>query len=213
MTRILIVDDHPVFRRGLSALLRASGFDVVGEAASGSEAVDLAAALRPDLVVMDLGLPDVGGMEATRRIVDARPEARVLVVTLYNDEHSVRAALAAGATGYLLKDSTAEQILGAVHAAVTGAHVLGQGVQAQDNAGWAGAWPESAASQEAAQFDGLTRRESSVAELIGKGLSNQVIAERLGLSSKTVANYVSIVVLKLGADDRREAARVIRERS
>lgn len=242
MTRVLVVDDHPVFRRGLSALLKAAGFTVIAEAASGSEAVDLALVHRPDVVMMDLGLPDLSGIAATSRITAAQPTVRVVVITLYNDPGSVRAALDAGAIGYLVKDATPEQIITAVHAAEMGARVLGPGVAlpgqdaASDRTSNGGAWLISGADAEhgsgqtsrptpgftselregslaATRFEGMTRRESSVAELIGKGLPNQVIAERLGLSSKTVANYVSIVVLKLGADDRRQAAALIRARS
>lgn len=200
-TRVLVVDDHPVFRRGMVALLGASGFDVVAEAASGSEAVTAAARERPDVVLMDLGLPDLGGVAATERITAAHPEVRVVVVTSYDDESSVRAALDAGAAGYVTKDASPDQIVAAVGAATMGALWLGSGVPR----------PGAVAPAAASAVPGLSPREAAVADLLGRGLSNPVIATRLGLSPKTVANYVSTVLLRLGAADRAEATRLIRE--
>jgi DNA-binding NarL/FixJ family response regulator len=202
MSRVVVVDDHPVFRKGLIALLRASGFDVVGEAASGPEAIEIVDRERPDVVLMDLGLPEMGGVTATERITAAYPGLRVVVITLYDDEESVRAALESGASGYVIKEASPDQIIAAIRAAEAGALWLGSGVP---RPGY------SAPERAAATLPGLTRRESGIAELIGKGLTNQAIAERLGLSTKTVANYVSIILLKLGADDRIEAARIVRE--
>ncbi|MFB9387171.1 response regulator [Pseudonocardia petroleophila] len=200
--RVLVVDDHPVFRRGMTALLRASGFDVVAEAASGTEAVAAAARELPDVVLMDLGLPDLGGAAATERITAAHPDVRVVVVTSYDDEASVRAALDAGADGYVTKDASPDQIVAAVEAARMGALWLGSGVPR----------PGATAPAPAPALPGLSPREAAVAELVGKGLSNPVIATRLGLSPKTVANYVSTVLLRLGAADRAEAIRLIRDR-
>lgn len=204
MTRVVVVDDHPVFRRGLSALLAASGIEIVGEAASGSEAILLVERARPDLVLMDLGLPDIGGIEATERITARHPDVRVIVISLYDDETSVRSALDAGATGYLAKDSTPEQIIAAVQAAEMGASMFGPGIRLPGSA------PASAATLESPRLASLTRREKAIAELLGKGLSNPVIAERLGLSAKTVANYVSIVLLKVGAENRSDAIDLVR---
>jgi DNA-binding NarL/FixJ family response regulator len=202
VNRVVVVDDHPVFRKGLIALLRASDFDVVGEAASGQEAIDVVDQLRPDVVLMDLGLPEIGGITVTERITAAHPDLRVIVITLYDDEESVRAALHSGASGYVVKDASPDQIIAAIQAAEAGALWLGSGVP---RPGY------SAPQRTAPTLSGLTRRESGIAELIGKGLTNQAIAERLGLSTKTVANYVSIIILKLGANDRLEAARIVRE--
>jgi len=201
VTRVLVVDDHPVFRRGLVALLRAAGADVVGEAASGEEAQAVADREDPDVVLMDLGMPGEGGVAATAAIRAAQPGIRVLVITQYEDEGSVRAALDAGASGYVLKQAAPEQILAAVEAVAMGALWIGTEVPRPGVLA-----PEPPAL---ARF-ALTPREEAVAELIGRGLTNPLIARRLGLSAKTVANYVSTVMLKLGASDRIEAARIVR---
>ena len=128
MTRVVVVDDHPVFRKGLVALLRASEVEVVGEAASGTEAIEVVRDVAPDLVLMDLGLPDASGIAATEQIVAESPEIRVVVITLYDDEQSVRAAFEAGATAYVLKQSPPEQIIAAMDAAMSGALWVGAGV-------------------------------------------------------------------------------------
>jgi len=201
MTRVVVVDDHPVFRRGLVALLRASDIDVVAEAASGEEAVAVARQESPDVLLMDLGMPGIGGIAATAAVHGAQPDIRILVITQYDDEISVRAALDAGASGYVLKQSAPEQILAAVEAMTMGALWLGYEVPRP-----AGVAPRT---PPLARFS-MTPREEAVADLIGRGLTNPVIAQRLGLSAKTVANYVSTVMLKLGAADRIEAARIVR---
>lgn len=199
MSGVVVVDDHPVFRKGLIALLRASGFQVVGEAADGLEAIDVVRAERPELVLMDLGLPGLDGIGATERIVAELPQTCIVVITLYDDEQSVSAALAAGASGYVLKQASPEEILAAVRAALAGALWVGTGAARPH-------FVERTVPPDV----GLTPREVAIAELMSSGLTNPAIAERLGLSSKTVANYVSIVMLKLGASDRREAAQIVR---
>ncbi|WP_448002261.1 response regulator transcription factor [Agromyces bauzanensis] len=201
MTRIVVVDDHPVFRKGLVALLRASDVEVVGEAESGPEAIDVVREVAPDLVLMDLGLPDASGIAATERIVAESPEVRVVVITMYDDEQSVRAAFEAGASAYVLKRSPPDQIIAAMDAALSGALWVGTGVP-RPGFGHDMATP--------AAFPGLTPREAAIADLMSRGLDNPAIAERLGLSPKTVANYVSLVLVKLGAEDRHDAARMVR---
>lgn len=202
MSRVLVVDDHPVFRRGIASLLAISGFDIVGEAAGVREAVELATRLQPDVVVMDLGLPDGSGVQATEQIVALHPWIRVVVVTLFDDDGSVRAALRAGAVGYVVKDASHEEILATVRAAELGAIVFGSGVREH-------AAP-SGKSEETAKDFGLSRREGHVAVLLTKGLTNRQIAERLGIAGKTVSNLVSAVLAKLGAADRIDAAGIFR---
>jgi DNA-binding NarL/FixJ family response regulator len=201
VTRVLVVDDHPVFRSGLTALLEASGMNVLGEAATGVEAVDLAHRLEPDVVLMDLGLPDMSGIEAISRILADRPSCRILVISLFQDDGSLEHAIRAGARGYVVKDAPADEVIAAVAAVATGSAIIGGSfvdrlaalVHGRDG------------SVSDADFPGLTSRERQILGLIGQGLSNSAIAERLGLSGKTVANYVSIVLAKVGAADRREA--------
>lgn len=201
MTRVLVVDDHPVFRSGLAALLASAGYEVVAEAASASEAVALARQHRPDLVMMDLGLPDGSGIDATAQITGELPETRVVVVTLFDDQGSVREALRNGATGYLVKDATPAQILSVVRAVELGATALGSGA----------AELPGLLTEPAPDCYGLTPRERQIAELLAKGLPNRTIAARLGLAGKTVANNVSAILLKLGVGNRVDAAHLLRE--
>ena len=202
MIRILIVDDHPVFRRGLSFLLSTAGHDVIGEAASGSEAIEAAETLRPDLVVLDLGLPELHGTHVAARLTAVHPDIRILVLTMYDDDQSVRRSLDAGVAGYILKDAPPEQILAAIDAAAQGARVIGSGI---------GLPTGSAPTRAPLNRYAFTTREHAVAELLVKGLRNRAIAERLGISEKTAANYVASVRLKVGAPTRYEAARLLRE--
>ncbi|HET6530359.1 MAG TPA: response regulator transcription factor [Actinoplanes sp.] len=195
----MVVDDHPVFRKGLAALLRAEGHDVVAEASDGQEAIVLVDDHRSDVVLMDLAMPVRDGFDATAAITARHPSTKVVVITLFDDEVSVVRALQAGASGYVSKQADADQITGAVDAAVRGAMWLGAGV----------ARP-ALSPQAAAALPGLTPRELVIADLVSRGLSNPMIAHQLCLSTKTVANYVSTVVLKLGAADRDDAARKIR---
>jgi DNA-binding NarL/FixJ family response regulator len=205
MTRVILVDDHPVFRNGLRALLEASGIDVVGEAATGADAMALAARLNPDVVLMDLGLPDMSGVEAIGQIVAARPEARVLVISLYRDDGSVDSALRAGARGYVVKDAPAEEVVAAVQAVASGSAVIGGSLAGRLADLVHGRDGEIAEDS----FPSLTSRERQILGLMAKGLTNSAIAERLGLSGKTVANYVSVVLAKIEAVDRTEAAQKV----
>ena len=201
MSRIVVVDDHPVFRKGLIALLRAEGHDVVAEASDGMEAIAVVADELPDVVLMDLSMPLRDGFEATAHITAAHPNAKIVVITLFDDEASVVRALEAGASGYVSKQADPDQITDAVGAVVRGAMLLGAGVARP---------PLSPATTEALPGH-LTARESTIANLISRGLTNPMIAKQLSLSTKTVANYVSAVILKLGAADRDHAARLVRE--
>jgi DNA-binding NarL/FixJ family response regulator len=199
--RVLIVDDHPVFRDGVaSSLARVEDFTVVGVAASGEEAVELAAAERPDVVLMDLNLPGISGVEATRRVLAAGdPKPCVLALTMVDDDDTVLAALRAGAVGYILKGSTGDEIAAATRTAAAGGAVFGPGIAARILAVSTGRRPPTR--------DGdLTERERDVLAMIAEGSSNAQIARALGLSLKTVQNYVSRVLDKLQVADRTQAA-------
>jgi DNA-binding NarL/FixJ family response regulator len=199
--RVVIADDHPMFLGGLRAVLdNADDMELVGVARTGQEAIAAAAQAAPDVVVMDLHMPDTNGIEATRQICAARPDVAVLVVTMVRDDDSVFAAVRAGARGYLLKGADAEELLRAIRAVADGEAVFGPGV-AQRVLGFLTAGPGAGP---APAFPDLTPREREVVELMADGLRNHAIAERLGLTPKTVMNYVSNVLVKLHVADRSE---------
>jgi DNA-binding NarL/FixJ family response regulator len=206
MISVLVVDDHPVFRDGLTGLL-ANLPDVTGvrAAATAEQALDLVREWLPDVVVMDLRLPGMSGVEATRRLVEACPSVAVLVVTMVDDDDTVLAALRAGARGYLLKGSTGDEIAAAVRTAAAGGALFGAGVAARVLALTTG-------RERAPRPDGLTEREEEVLGLIAAGHGNAWIARELGLSLKTVQNYVSRILDKLQVADRSQAAQRARER-
>ena len=204
--RVLIADDHPVFRFGLRALLQAEpGIQVVGEATSGAEAIELAGRLAPDVVLMDLNMPEINGIEATRRIVREHPQIGVLVITMFDDD-SIFTAMQAGARGYLLKGAEGEDTVRAIRSVASGEAIFSPSV-AQRLIGYFAAPRPSTPAQ---AFPELTERERDVLGLIAKGLSNPAIAERLVLSPKTVRNLVSSIFGKLQVADRAEA--IIRAR-
>lgn len=199
--RIMIVEDHPLYRKGLRALLGAvPEFDVVAEAADGQAAVEVARNARPDVILMDLQLPGQGGIAATREILADHPALKVLVVTLYQDDDSVFAALRAGARGYILKDSDEDDIERAVRAVAAGESLFGPAVAAR-LLGWF-AQPRPSAPE---AFPDLTARERDILELLAAGHANGAIANRLSLSVKTVANNVSVILGKMQVMDRSEA--------
>ncbi len=205
--RVLITDDHPLFRKGMRALLDAQpGIEVVGEAASGPEAVERSAALQPDLVLMDLQMPEGGGLAATKAITGAHPDVRVLVVTLFEDEDSVFAALRAGARGYVLKDAEEGEMLRAIRAVGEGESIFSPSIAVRLQQFFAASRqviPEDV-------FPELTDREREVLELIARGQTNAQIAEALTIALKTVRNHVSNIYNKLQVADRAQA--VIRAR-
>ena len=198
--RVLIADDHPLFRDGLIALLdEGPGTELVGAATSGIEAVDLARDTQPDVVVMDLHMPVMNGVEATRRIVADNPGITVLVLSMFDDDASVFSALRAGARGYLLKGSDQEQIRCAIAAAAKGEIVFGGHLATRILACFtAVAAPEPV-------FPQLTEREREVLELVAQGRANTAIAARLSLSQKTIRNHVSNILAKLQVADRAQA--------
>jgi DNA-binding NarL/FixJ family response regulator len=200
--RVLLVDDHPVFLTGLRMLLDADPrTEVVGEASTGTEAVAMAAAGRPDAVVMDLHLPDINGIEATRTITQTSPGTGVLVLSMYEDDDSVFAAMRAGARGYLVKEARPADILHAIAAVGTGTAVFGPSV-AQRLLDYFAAQRQTAA---VAPFPELTDREREILDLIAAGANNASIAARLFLSAKTVRNHVSNIFTKLQVADRAQA--------
>lgn len=199
--RVVIADDHPMFLRGLRSVLAvATDIEVVGEATTGQQAIEMTREHGPDVVVMDLHMPDINGVEATRRICQQRPDTAVLVLTMVNDDDSVFATVRAGARGYLLKGADEAELLRAIHAVADGEAVFGPGV-AQRVLGFLTAAPAHSRDR---SFPQLTDRERQVVELIAQGLGNHAIAARLGLSPKTVMNYVSNVFTKVHVADRSE---------
>ena len=205
--RVLIADDHPLFREGMRGRLdRVADVAVVGEAASGDEAVELVHKLEPHIILMDIKMPGLNGIEATREIQRANPQIGILVLTMFEDDDSVFAAMRAGAKGYLLKDSGGEGVVHAIRAVASGEAVFGPGV-AERIIGYFSA-PRAAAPQRA--FPELTEREEEVLSLVAQGKSNREIARQLFVSLKTVRNHVSNILLKLQVADRAQA--VIRAR-
>jgi DNA-binding NarL/FixJ family response regulator len=205
--RILIADDHPLFRGGLRSLLESvPETEVVGEAASGEEAVQLARTLAPDVVVMDLNMPDLNGIEATRQIVAETTNVHVLVMTMHEDDEAVFAALRAGARGYQLKGAVQAETLRAISAVANGEAILGPAIAARLERYLSA--PATAAPSDA--FPQLTDRELEVLHLLAERLSNAEIAAKLFLSQKTVRNYVSGILAKLNVADRAEARLIAR---
>ncbi|MDP8950037.1 MAG: response regulator transcription factor [Actinomycetota bacterium] len=204
--RVLIADDYPLFRSGLRALLGAvPDTTVAGQATTGEEAVALAAELQPDVVVMDLQMPGVSGIDATRRILDTSPHLGILVVTMFEDDYSVFAAMRAGAKGYVLKDADEEDMLHAIRAVSRGEAIFSPAVARRVIDFFTGAKPEVERAVPARAFPELTDREREVLDLIAQGLSNPEIAARLYLSPKTVRNHISNIFAKLQVADRAQA--------
>jgi DNA-binding NarL/FixJ family response regulator len=198
--RVLICDDHPVYRRGLGVLLaEIDGIEVVGEAVDGEDALRQAALAAPDVVVMDLHLPGISGVDVTHELLARRPEMGVVVLTMFEDDTSLFAALRAGARGYLVKGADHEEIQRAILAVARGEALLGSAVSSR--LARAVATPSRAHA-----FPELAPREFEILRLMTSGLSNQQIAARLFLSPKTVRNNVSSVLSKLHVSSRAEAA-------
>ena len=203
---VVLVDDHPVVRGGLRALIESfEGFAVVGEAADGEQAVREVQLHQPDAVIMDVMMPHVDGVEATRRIVRAAPRTAVLVLSMAEDDDVVFSAMQAGARGYLLKGAAQEEIDRALKAVVAGEVIFGPGVAARV-LGLFAREPAPAAEP----FPELTPRERDVLELVAQGRRNAAIAAALGMAPKTVANHLSAIFTKLQVTDR--SAAIVRAR-
>jgi len=200
--RVVIADDHPVFRDGLRGILgSAEGVDVVAEAGTGEEAVAAVATHQPDVVVMDLHMPDLNGIEATRRILHQSPHVGVVVLTMFEDDASVFAAMRAGARGYLLKGADKAEILRAIQAIGSGEAIFGPAIARRVIEYFSA--PQVAGPPQA--FPELTAREREILDHIAQGLNNEAIAQKLFLSPKTVRNHVSNIFAKLQVADRAQA--------
>lgn len=200
--QVLIADDHAPFRSGLHALISsASDMTVVGEAATGEDVVRLAARLQPDVILMDLQMPGCNGIEATRRILSTSPHVGILVLTMFEDDESVFAAMQAGARGYLLKGALKAEILRAVRSVSSGEAIFGVSIAKRLIRYFGSRRPATPAHA----FPDLTERELEILTLMTHHLNNQAIAERLMLSEKTVRNHVSNIFTKLQVADRAEA--------
>lgn len=205
--RVLIADDHPLFRHGIRALLSATpDCEVVGEAQTGEEAIALAAELQPDVILMDIQMPGINGIEATRQILHTSPHIRILMVTMFEDDTSVFTAMRAGARGYVLKDTEKAELLRALRVVGGGEAIFGPAIATRLIEFFSA--PRPAAPPNA--FPELTDREREMLDLIAQGQSNTEIASRLVLSPKTVRNYVSSIFSKLQVADRAHA--IIRAR-
>jgi DNA-binding NarL/FixJ family response regulator len=200
--RILIADDHPLFRHGIVALLSATpDMEVVGEASTGEEAVGLAATLEPDVILMDIQMPGVNGVEATRQILRASPQARILMVTMFEDDASVFTAMRAGARGYVLKDTEKTELLRAIRAVGSGEAIFSPAIATRLLDFFAAPRPPLPPQA----FPDLTEREREILDLIAQGRNNAEIAHQLVLSPHTVRNYVSNIFSKLQVADRAQA--------
>jgi DNA-binding NarL/FixJ family response regulator len=206
--RVLLVEDHPMFRDGLARMLETvEDVEVVGEAGTGEEAVQLAEQLKPTIILMDLNLPKMSGIEATKQIIQKQPTIGILVLTMYDDDSSVFAAMRAGARGYLLKEANRNEIIRAIHAVGDGEAIFSPSIarrmmyyfEAKSKQAQVDAFPQ------------LTEREREVLDHIARGENNAEIARVLGLNQKTVRNHVSNILSKLHASDRAHAIIMARE--
>jgi DNA-binding NarL/FixJ family response regulator len=203
---VVVADDHAVVRAGLRALLSAvDGYELIGEAATGTEAVRAAVTLRPDVLVMDIQMPGMSGIDATREIGRVAPAVAVLMLTMFEDDESVFAAMRAGALGYVLKGASPTDMIRAIAAVAAGEAIFGTGVARRALTYLTAPRPDTTA------FPELTPREREVLGLIASGLGNAAIAARLGLAPNTVSNHISNIFGKLQVASRAEA--IVRARS
>jgi DNA-binding NarL/FixJ family response regulator len=199
--RVLVADDHAVFRHGLKALLDSEpGIDLVGEAASGREAVESSATLAPDVVLMDLQMPGINGIEATRRILQTNPRVGIVVLTMFEDDESVFSAMRAGARGYVLKGGEPSEIMEVLRAVAKGEAHFGPEIARRITGFFS-----ILRTDPAEAFPELTAREREILDLIARGHGNQEIARRLFLSPRTVRNHISHIFSKLQIADRAQA--------
>ena len=209
LIRILVVDDHTLFREGVNAIFSTvPDVQVVGEASNGVEAVSLANSTRPDVILMDIQMPQLNGIEATRQILHTRPKIGIIVLTMYEDDDSVFAAMRAGARGYILKGADQEELLRAVRAVASGEALFGPAIATRMMNYFSSTKAETAPDV----FPELTEREGEVLDLIASGSNNAHIAGQLSISPKTVRNHVSNIFNKLQVADRSQAIIKAREK-
>ena len=205
MISVVVADDHPLVREGLRAVLSSTdGYDLVATADTGAAAVRETLIFRPNVLVLDVGMPDLSGIEVARRVTKAAPSVNVLMLTMFDDDDTLLAAIRAGALGYVLKGATAEETIRAIAAVAAGEAIFGPGLARRALRLISSPAPEPA-------FPSLTQRERDVLELIASGLPNTTIAARLGLSPNTISNHISSIFAKLQVDSR--AAAIVQARS
>jgi two-component system NarL family response regulator len=207
--RVVVVDDHPFYRQGLIKLLMDSGIEVVGEAANGAMAIDVVEQTAPDVVVVDLRMPGLSGVETTRRLCARTPSSRVLVLSVSDEESDVTDAILAGALGYVVKDAPVEQVIAGIRAAAAGQSLISPRI--------ASMLLRSVPERERAELYpppvGLSAREREVLKLVADGKANHEIGETLSIRPSTVRNHISSILMKLQVDNRVQAAvRAVRER-
>jgi len=203
---VLIADDHVFYREGVRALLsNLPEINVVGEASNGEEVISKAAELKPDVILMDLKMPGMNGIEATRRIIEKQANIGILVITMFDDDDSVFAAMRAGARGYLLKDADKDEVVRATVAGERGEAIFSPAIAQRMIQYFSAPFAGSKHKDQPAEFAELTERELEILDLITQGHNNLVIANQLSLSIKTVQNYVSSILTKLQVADRSQA--------
>lgn len=208
--KIIIADDHPIFRSGVRNLLRTTeDLEVVGEASSGDEALKLAEQCQPDLILMDIRMPGLNGIEATRLIKEKYPHIEVLILTMFRDDQSVFTAMRVGAKGYVLKDADEVELMQSIRMVGSGGAVFSSDIAARMMHYFA--VPKLVDTVEHPALAELSKREMEILERIAEGDTNAQIATRLHISSKTVANNVSTILNKLQVVDRNEAKRLLKE--
>jgi DNA-binding NarL/FixJ family response regulator len=203
---VLIADDHVFYREGVRAFLsNSTDINVVGEAGNGDEAIAMTAELKPDVILMDLKMPGTNGIESTRRIYESNSKSRVLVLTMFDDDDSVFAAMRAGARGYLLKDADKDEVVRAIVAVDRGEAIFSPAIAQRMIQYFSAAPSKTSQTTQSEEFAELTERELEILDLIAQGHNNLVIANKLSLSIKTVQNYVSSILTKLQVADRAQA--------
>lgn len=210
--RVLVVDDHKLFRDGLSAILmNVADMEVVGEAGTGREAVAQVETLAPDVVLMDISMPDLNGIDATQQILAVKPDTGIIMLTMLEDNDSLFAAMCAGARGYILKGADKAEVLKTIRAVAAGEALFGPAIASRLTSLFQNSTEVAPQDKVAPPFPDLTDREREVLELIAAGENNQEIAQQLHISAKTVSNHISSIFNKLQVADRAQA--IVRARS